>query len=745
MDQRTKTLSSKRSFDLQQSQSHLLQQIGEKKVPCKSARISMKRNAESSDGSSKKSRMPRIAYEASGSGGLGEEALRNLLQTTINMKNGVLNSEAAQTLTDGPLKGGVAVPTSEDALRAICCADEADYALIPIENSLTGTLHHNYELILRYNLYIVGEVEHDIKLHLLVPANSSAAETGVKNIRKVVLAPAVYDHCSGFIQNSGLSQEYTLSMEEGAETVRTSQDPSLATIGTPLIASTYGLKILNSYNIQNNEADITRYLLVGKQSVTPYLTPGSPAKTSVIFCLPDEGGALYRALSCFSLREVDLTKIESRRTNRDVLRVMESPNNFGSSNDDVCQAQTSGKWKEIEASSLRFAYAFHLDFLGSEFDSQPSSALAHLKEQSQFVRVLGSYPRNGQLVGPVKDAVMRIAGQVEEEAAEKTTIESQQEEQNQQKRLKIGIVGFGNFGQFLAKTFVKYADVYGINRSDKTAVANKMGVKFYPSFDMVKFLQNDLDVIIMCTSVISFEQMLGTLPKDQLRDTLVVDVLSVKMHPKEVMLSSLPPTTDILCTHPMFGPESGKYSWQGLPFVFDQVRISNQERANRFLAMWEVERCKMVEMSCELHDEYAANSQFITHLMGRILGQQGLSRTPIDTKGFENVLNLVDTTCSDSFDLFYSLYKYNSNSEETLRKLRESFALVERQIAAKEAYLAAREIAMNERQDLLIECRSLIKEVLTSTALKASDEDGIMKAISDTTTKLADPEKAPPS
>jgi hypothetical protein len=56
-------------------------------------------------------------------------------------------------------------------------------------------------------------------------------------------------------------------------------------------------------------------------------------------------------------------------------------------------------------------------------------------------------------------------------------------------------------------------------------------------------------------------------------------------------------------------------------------------RAERFLSIFEVERCKMIEMSCDLHDKYAANSQFITHLTGRILGQQGLQPTPIDTRG----------------------------------------------------------------------------------------------------------------
>ena len=80
----------------------------------------------------------------------------------------------------------------------------------------------------------------------------------------------------------------------------------------------------------------------------------------------------------------------------------------------------------------------------------------------------------------------------------------------------------------------------------------------------------------------------------------------------------------------------------------------------------------MISMSCKSHDEFTANSQFITHLMGRILGGQGLQATPIDTKGFQSVLKLIETTGADSFDLFYGLYKYNSNSRETISRLKES-------------------------------------------------------------------------
>jgi hypothetical protein len=78
------------------------------------------------------------------------------------------------------------------------------------------------------------------------------------------------------------------------------------------------------------------------------------------------------------------------------------------------------------------------------------------------------------------------------------------------------------------------------------------------------------------------------------------------------------------------------------------------------LQFFEGEGCRMVEMACEDHDRIAASTQFMTHTVGRVLGSMGLSPTPIDTRGFQSLLNLVDNTTNDSFDLYYGLFMYNA-------------------------------------------------------------------------------------
>ena len=151
----------------------------------------------------------------------------------------------------------------------------------------------------------------------------------------------------------------------------------------------------------------------------------------------------------------------------------------------------------------------------------------------------------------------------------------------------------------------------------------------------------------------------------------------MKEFPKNLLLNLLPNEFDLLCTHPMFGPESGRYGWNGLYFVYDKVRVGNDEsrvsRCEKFLSIFAREGCRMVEMSCAEHDRFAAESQFITHTVGRVLEALELESTPINTKGYETLLDLVENTAADSFDLYYGLFMYNKNSLEMLERLDLAF------------------------------------------------------------------------
>ncbi|KAG5178627.1 Trifunctional chorismate Mutase/Prephenate Dehydratase/Prephenate dehydrogenase [Tribonema minus] len=596
-------------------------------------------------------------------------------------------------------------PSFEDVFRSVSNR-EADYAVIPIENSLGGSIHANYDLLLRFELFIIGEHDFKVEHSLMALPGTKASE-----IKQVLSHQQALAQCDNYLRAMpGVERVPTYDTAGSAKMIAEKGMKGCAAIASELAAETYGLEVLAT-NIEDDHVNFTRFLLLARQPVGVFIAPPVPAKTSVVFTLPNTAGALYKALACFSLRDIDFSKIESRPTSAQLLQYLRY------------QLRSSGSGAGGAGGGSddlpRFQYCFYLDFLAAELDDAAQSALAHLREVAPFMRVLGSYPRQGQLVGPVRDTLEALRRQARAAAAGKGSAAAAATPSAAAaaappagaRRLNIGVVGFGKFGQFIARAFARRgAAVRGTGRTDETAAARAMGARFYPMYEQDEFFRG-LDVVVFAVSILSFEEVLRNIPAEYLRGKLVVDVLSVKVHAKKTMLDALPGDADILCTHPMFGPESGRAGWQSLPFVYDKVRVGDHERASDFLAIWEQERCKMVEMSCELHDEYAANTQFITHLMGRILGEQRLAQTPIDTRGFQSALRLMETTCSDSFDLFYGLYKFNAHSHETLRGLRESFAQVERQLAAKEAYMAAKaDMASEERQRILAEVRGLLRE-----------------------------------
>ncbi|XP_039843727.1 arogenate dehydrogenase 1, chloroplastic-like isoform X2 [Panicum virgatum] len=190
--------------------------------------------------------------------------------------------------------------------------------------------------------------------------------------------------------------------------------------------------------------------------------------------------------------------------------------------------------------------------------------------------------------------------------------------------LRVGIVGFGNFGQFIAGGIQRQGHaVLAASRSDYSDYCAGRGIPFFTSVDAL--CEEQPDVLLICSSILSTEAVVRAIPFHKLRpDTIVADVLSVKQFPRNLLL----------------------------------------------------EGCRMVEMSCAEHDRYAAGSQFITHTIGRVLSQLNLKTTPINTKGYESLLQLTHNTVSDSFDLYYGLFMYNINATEQLDNLERAFESV---------------------------------------------------------------------
>jgi len=332
-----------------------------------------------------------------------------------------------------------------------------------------------------------------------------------------------------------------------------------------------------------------------------------------------------------------------------------------------------GSDQDVDTVKKKYEYFCYVDVLEHYFTGRMQLALKHIRELTPFARVLGSYQADGETTDELCQALLARATVNQPKAP----IACQ--------ALRILIVGFGNFGRFLAKEFSKRHTVYGTSvdhnaQQSESEVCAQIGCTWVAWSDLEEFLiEQRVDVLLIATSIPSFEFVVGEFPKDALRQSqaLVVDVLSVKEFPRLVLLRELPEECDILCTHPMFGPESGKYGWYGLAFVFELVRARNWQRARSMLNIFEEARCRMVCMPCKEHDEQAAATQFLTHYIGRLLASHGCKSTSVDLKGFESLCKVVDNTCKDSFDLFYGLFKYNKLSSDTISRLKRTFANIE--------------------------------------------------------------------
>jgi hypothetical protein len=212
--------------------------------------------------------------------------------------------------------------------------------------------------------------------------------------------------------------------------------------------------------VEDDDSNFTRFLLLGRKGVLEYLGKDVPSKTSVVFTLPNTAGALYKALACFSLRDIDFSKIESRPTSAALLNYLKFRKTQQTYENGEDKRGANGK-----DDLPRFRYCFYLDFLDGQLSSNSENALSNLREFTDFVRILGSYPRKSRLVGPVSIAaeeikIQRLKDDTEKAMAGIDNVDGSGDGVGDDyavanNPLNIGLVGFGSFGQVLAARMVE--------------------------------------------------------------------------------------------------------------------------------------------------------------------------------------------------------------------------------------------------------------------------------------------------
>lgn len=241
----------------------------------------------------------------------------------------------------------------------------ADRAVLPVENSLGGSIHRNYDLLLRHRLHIVGEVQLPVHHCLL-------ALPGVRKeyLTRVISHPQALSQCELTLTKLGLNviREAVDDTAGAAEFVAANNLRDTAAIASARAADLYGLQILAD-GIQDDSSNVTRFVMLAREPIIP--RTDRPFKTSIVFAHDKGTSVLFKVLSAFAFRNISLTKIESRPHRNRPIRLVDDAN---------------------VGTAKHFEYMFYVDFEASMAEVRAQNALAEVQEFTSFLRVLGSYP-----------------------------------------------------------------------------------------------------------------------------------------------------------------------------------------------------------------------------------------------------------------------------------------------------------------------------------------------------------------
>ena len=271
-------------------------------------------------------------------------------RTGIQGELGAFSQEAVRQLL-GDHAEVVPYPTFEAVFRALRSGRIAA-AVIPMENTLAGSVHENYDHLLHFDVRIAAETNLRIVHNLIAPPGVRFAD-----IRKVYSHPVALNQCLKFFaRHRKLERTPFYDTAGSVKMVMEQRTPGAAAIASSVAAGIYGGTILKR-SIEDDRRNFTRFFLLYPSKRLPAPRPSKEWKTSLVFTTRNIPGALFRGLAAFALRDLNLTKIESRPLH--------------------------GKpWE----------YLFYVDFLGRENEPRVQNALRHLAEIADFLRVLGSYP-----------------------------------------------------------------------------------------------------------------------------------------------------------------------------------------------------------------------------------------------------------------------------------------------------------------------------------------------------------------
>ncbi len=227
----------------------------------------------------------------------------------------------------------------------------------------------------------------------------------------------------------------------------------------------------------------------------------------------------------------------------------------------------------------------------------------------------------------------------------------------------IGIIGYGRFGRLMARYLSSEVRVEVYRRGRPTGERQGRRIVFKSLEEVCR-----QRIVIPAVPISQMERMLKEMAPHLSRNTLVIDVCSVKVYPCRLMMKLLPEKVSILGTHPMFGPDSAAESLSGKKIVLCPQRIELRP-LHRIRAFLETRGLTVIETTPEQHDRKIAVSLALTHFIGRSLSRFGARPMDIDTDGYQRLLHTLETVENDTWQLFEDMHRYNPYA----REVREAF------------------------------------------------------------------------
>jgi prephenate dehydrogenase len=229
----------------------------------------------------------------------------------------------------------------------------------------------------------------------------------------------------------------------------------------------------------------------------------------------------------------------------------------------------------------------------------------------------------------------------------------------------VSVYGYGRFGKL-------WADILAEDFNVK--VYSRRGLKKEDVNPKVKIATLEelfnCDAMFFCVAISSFEEVLKESQKYFKKDTIYFDTCSVKLFPVKWMKKYILSDSQIIATHPMFGPDSYN-SPKKLPLVMCNI-TAKAEVFDFWKKYFSERRMRIEEMTPDEHDKVVAYSQGITHYVGRVLSDINLQPTKISTVGYSKLLEIIQQTCNDNWQLFLDLQRFNPYTKNMRQDLHKS-------------------------------------------------------------------------